>query len=421
MFEYFFEHSRYLNLIGIIVVLAIAWLFSKNRPKINYCLILNALLVQIALAFFTLKTSLGQTIVGGLAAGVIKLYQYAEHGARFLFGSLAVDQAPWGFIFAFKVLPIGIFFGALIGLLFHFRILQLVTAPITRLLYPLFGTSAAETLCAVANSILGQTEAPLLIRKYLSRMTKSEILTVMVSGMGTISAPLLSVYAAMGVPVTYLLSASVMSIPVTILISKMLLPETQETETQKGLSDVDADKGRNVLQAISDGTNDGLALALAVGAMLITTISLIYFSNGIIGAIVSGLQYLGTALGLSFKMPLITLESILGTIFKPVAWLLGLSSDEVHKAADLLGVKLGFNEMIAYSSMVKTELSQRAVALLTIALCGFANFSSIGIQVAGIGALAPEKRPTLTELGLLAVLGATLANLLNAFVAGLLI
>jgi CNT family concentrative nucleoside transporter len=419
MMEYFFEHNRYLNIVGILVVLGVAWIFSRDRSKIKYTSLFNAFLLQIALAFITLKTGIGQYIVGKLAHGITQLYLYAEYGSKFLFGSLAVPQDPWGFVFAFRVLPIVIFFGALIALLFHYRIIQAVTTPITRVLYPLLGTSAAETLCAVANSFLGQTEAPLLIRNYLSTLTRSEMLTVMVAGMGTISGPLLSVYAAMGVPVIYLLSASVMSIPTTILISKMLLPETQEPETKHGLHAVPTEKGRNVFDALGSGTHDGLQLALAVGAMLIAFISLIAFGNGILGWLSFQLQHLLDFLHIQYTIHPITLEGILGTLFAPVGWLMGLSSDELFKAGQLLGIKLGINEMVAYAEMVKMSLSDRAVALLSVALCGFANFSSIGIQLAGIGALAQEKRSTLSELGLLAVLGGTLSNLLNAFVVGL--
>jgi CNT family concentrative nucleoside transporter len=419
--NYFLEHNRYLNLFGIILVLGCAWIFSANKKQINYRSLLTALGLQVLLAFLTLRTGLGYAIVGKLAEGVSALYRYGEQGAEFLFGALSQIQAPWHFVFAFRVLPVIVFFGALMALLFHYNIVQKLTAPITRVLYPLLGTSAAETLCAVANSFLGQTEAPLLIRHYLARLTRSELLTVMVSGMATISGPILGVYAAMGVPAVYLLSSSVMAIPAAILLSKVLVPETQEVETQHGLAVSKIPEGTNVFGALAQGTSDGLQLALAVGAMLIAFIALIACINGLLGVLSTGLTSLFSLVGLSWKVPALSLQAIFNVLFAPIGWLLGLSGEEIFKAAELIGLRLSVNEMVAYSTMLTMGLSQRAVALLTFALCGFANLSSIGIQVAGIGALAPEQKKNLSQLGLYAVLGGTLANLLCAFVAGLML
>lgn len=419
--EYILEHRRYLNIVGIFLVLACAWFFSRNRNRINLRVVVNGLALQVLIAFLTLKTAIGQACVTAIAGGITHLYLYAEEGSRFLFGSLSQAQEPWGFIFAFRVLPVIIFFAAFIALLLHYRILQLITLPINFILYRLLGTSAAETLCSISNCFLGQTEAPLLVRGYLHSMTQSEILTVMVSGMGTISGPLLAVYAAMGVPLVYLLSASAMAIPATIVISKILLPETHHPETARGLHTLAGDEERTVFDAIAIGTSDGLRLALAVGAMLIASVALIAAANGVLGWFSTMLQHWAMLGGLAWKIPTLTLQSIFGYAFAPVGWLLGLTGDEMLRAGELLGIKLSINEMVAYATMVGSGLSTRAVALLTFALCGFANFSSIGIQIAGIGALAPDQQKTLSRLGLRAVLGSTLANLLSAFIVGLMI
>lgn len=419
MIEYFLEHKRYLNLLGIIVILGVAWLCSSRRKRISYKLVVNALLLQGFIALVTLRIPFGQKMVGILAQGITSLYGYAEEGARFLFGPLVLIQEPWGFLFAFRVLPIIVFFGALIALLFHYRIIHRIAAPINRIVYPLLGTSAAETLCAVTNSFLGQTEAPLLIRGYLPSMTRSELLTVMVSGMGTMSGPLLAVYAAMGVPIVYLLSASVMAIPSTILISKILMPEIEEPKTMGGLHVLEAEEGRTLFDALAIGTSDGLRLALAVGAMLIAFVALIACVNGLLGGLSTLLQFCATALGSSITIPPFTLHALFGIIFAPIGWLLGLSGNELMRAGEILGLKLSVNEMVGYAEMVSAHLSPRATALLTFALAGFANFSSIGIQVGGIGALAPTQQKVLGALGTRAVLGGTLSNLLSAFIAGL--
>lgn len=400
-----------MNLIGIVVILGIAWLCSHNRTKINLKTIGAAFLLYGALAVFVLKTSLGIAIIGKIADGAWYLYTAAEEGISFVFGNQITNPSgPWGFIFAIKVLPIIIFFGALMSLLFHWGVVQRFVGAINYLLQPLLGTSGAETLCAVANSFLGQTEAPLLIRHYIKDMTKSEIMLVMISGMGTISGSILVVYAAIGVPIMYLLSASVMAIPATIIISKILYPETEHPKTMKG-AQVELDvTTSNALEAIAAGTSDGLQLALNVGAMLIAFIALIGLINSLLGVIC-------VALGL----PLITLQTVFGYIFAPFGWLLGLSGGEIMTAGELIGMKVAVNEMVAFTDMVTKSLSPRAVALLTYALCGFSNFSCIGIQIGGIGALAPSKRGVLSELGFRAVLGGTLANLLSAMVAGLLL
>lgn len=422
-FQYFIDYNRYLNIIGIFVILLIAFLFSKNRSKISYKLIISALSLQFLIGICVLKTDLGQAFVGLIAKGVNKIYMFADCGTNFVFGNLTKTEMPWGLIFAFKILPIFIFFAALTSLLFHFGIVQICVSGINFLLRPILGTSGAETLCAVANSFLGQTEAPLLIRNYLNSMTKSEMFVVMVSGMATISGAVLALYSspAFSIPAKHLLAASVMGVPASILIAKIILPETETPETAKGAKITFERKTNNVFDAIASGTSDGLWLAINVGAMLIVFISLIGFLNFFLDFGSTKINELLVYLGTDFEIPKISLGYIFETIFSPFTYLLGLSGTDLTNGAELLGTKVSVNELVAYSKVSSMHLSERTTAIMTYALCGFANFSSIGIQIGGIGALVPEKRHWLTELGLIAVLASSLANLLSAAIAGILL
>lgn len=416
LFAYLLEYNRYWNGIGIAAILLIAFLFSKNRAAINFKLVRNALILQFLTAFAMLKTVSGQRVVQTIANIVNSLYQFADKGSSFIFGNLTDPAESWGFIFGFKVLPIIIFFGALMSWLFYAGVVQRFVSAISYVVRPLLGTSGSETLCAIANSFLGQTEAPLLVRSYLHGMTKSEMMLVMISGMATISGAILAVFAAMGVPVVHLLTASVMGIPASILISKIIYPETELSETAAGATAQFSSDAKNSIDAISTGTSDGLQLALNVGAMLISFLSLLALIDAALGY---GSTLVNTYLGLG--IPVMSLNWIFSYIFAPFGYMLGLTGEEALKAGQLLGTKVSINELIAYSEMVTMNLSDRAQALLTYALCGFSNFSCIGIQVGGIGALVPEKRAWLCELGLYAVLGGALANLLSAMVVGLIL
>lgn len=415
MFTYFLENNHYLSLISIFLILATAFIFSKKRSKINYRLIATALLMQFGLALVILKTAIGQNVFNKISSAFSALYQFADKGTAFVFGRLADVSGPWGMVFAIKIVPITIFFAALTSLLFHLQIIQVFVKIVSMLLCPLFGTSGAETLCAVANSMLGQTEAPLLIKNYLERMTNSEILVVMISGMATLSGPLIAVYGSIGVPMLHLLCAGVMSIPGAILISKILLPETEEPQTQHGKPlDMKSDT-TNMIDAITIGTIDGLKLSAIIVAILITFISLIALTNFLLKTIG---YYTINQLGFGFKL---SLKNIFGIIFGPIAYLLGIESADVATAGALLGKKLVVNEFIAYSQMITTKISERTMIIMTYALAGFANFACIGIQVGGIGALAPSKRSLLSKYGTTALLGGTLVNLLNAAIAALLV
>lgn len=414
-YEYLLANNHYLSLTSIFLILIIAIAFSNNKSKINFKLIGIALAMQFGLALFILKTSIGQSIFEKISQGFSALYQFADKGTAFVFGRLADISGPWGMIFAIKIVPITIFFAALTALLFHLQVIQIFVKLVSMLLCPLFGTSGAETLCAVANSMLGQTEAPLLIKNYLPRMTNSEILVVMISGMSTLSGPLLAVYGSIGVPMLHLLCASVMSIPGAILISKILMPETETPETLNGGSVEMKSDTNNVIDAISAGTIEGLKLAAIVVAILITFISMIALANSLLKTIG---YYTINQLGFTFKL---SLKNIFGAIFGPIAYFLGIECGDIEMAGTLLGKKLVINEFIAYSQMVTTKISQRTLVIMTYALAGFANFACIGIQVGGIGAIAPSKRVLLSQFGTRALFGATLVNLLNAAIAALLI
>lgn len=401
--------AKGISIVGILLILGCAYLFSNNRKAIRSSFIVKALTLQMILAYLILHTSGGKRIFDSLANGFQKVYQFADQGASFVFGSLSDASQPWGWIFGVKVIPIIIFFGALTSLLFHLRIVQYVVHVIALIVRPLLGTTGSETLCAAANSMLGQTEAPLLIKDYLPSMNDSQLLVVMVSGMATLSGSILAVYGGMGVPMSHLLAASVMAIPGSLLIAKMLIPDTEKV-VEGDASGIVEPTTKNVLDAISVGTIDGMRLAVNVAAMLIVFISMIALLNYLLGAVT----------GMIFATP-ITLDSIFGKLFSSVAYFLGVASQDLETAGALLGKKLVINEFVAYDGLVKATVTERTRAILTYALCGFSNFSCIGIQIGGIGALAPEKRTALTRLGMIALLGGTLTNFLNAAIAALFI
>lgn len=403
-FEWFVLDNHYLSLIGIASILGVACLFSSRRKAISIKLIFSALAMQAVLATFILKTEIGKTIFTSISHGVEALYRFSDQGCAFVFGKIADSSGPWGSIFAIKALPVIIFFGALMALLFHIGVVQILVKGIAIIIRPILGTSGAETLSVAANSMMGQTEAPLLIKNYLARMTDSEMTTVMVSGMAHLSGALLAIYGLMGIPIVHLLSASIMAIPGAILISKLLTPETEKPDTLGSKSVAIPRESKNVLDAISTGTTDGLKLAVNVAAMLIAFISLM----ALVDAVLMGLTGMG-------------LNDVFAKLFFGVAYLIGIPLSECKTAGTLLGQKLVVNEFVAYGTMVKQVLSSRTVAILTYAIAGFSNFSCIGIQIGGIGAICPAKRETLARLGLRALLGGTLTNLLNAAIASLFI
>jgi len=421
LLTYMLEHNRWMNLVGIGVILFLLWSSSVKRAHINYKLVFNGLLLQFLIGFFVLKTTIGQAIVGSISGAVSTLYVAAAQGSGFIFGNLIDQTGPWGFIFGIKVLPIIIFFGAFMSLCFYTGVVQKLVDLVSIIIRPLLGTSGAETVCAIANSFLGQTEAPLLIRHYLKDMTKSEILVVMISGMATISGAILVVFASMGVPAVHLLSASVMAIPASIVVAKILYPETEKPKTMSGVVAENTAHADNALDAIATGTIDGLQLALNVGAMLISFLALIGLLNYVLSQGSFMINGMLASVNSAWHIPELSMQLIFSYIFAPFGYLFGFTGAEALQAGQLIGTKIAVNEVVAFGQMVDMQLSERAVNILTYALCGFSNFSCIGIQIGGIGALVPEKRAVLTQFGMRTVFGAALANILSAMMAGILL
>lgn len=422
-FNYFIEFNRWRSLLGIIFIIFGASLFSEKKSAINIKLVISGILMHLAFAIFALKTTIGQIFIYYISSAIASLYGAANNGISFVFGSLGDASSSLGFIFAFQILPVIVFFGAFMSLLFHIGIIQRIVGFISYLVKPILGTTGPETLCAVANSFLGQTEAPLLIKNYLKDMSRSEFFVVMVSGMGSISGAILAVFSGMGIPAKHLLAASIMSIPASIIISKILIPEINPIES-KDIQDKENNfkisnnnSSANFIDAISQGTIDGLNLALNVGAMLIAFLSLLYICNMCLKSLSLFINFY-----ISF-FPIVTLDSIFSFICLPFGWLLGFSGKELYLSSELIGTKVAVNELIAYSKLLNNTnvLSTRSTAIITYALCGFSNFSCIGIQIGGIGALVKNKRKLLSSLGIKAVFAATLANILSALVANILI
>lgn len=405
--------SRFIGLIGIAVLLLIAYVFSDNRKKINWRLVITGIGIQVLFALFILKVPVGQKIFSSLGNAITGLLDFTKEGTSFLFGSLA-DSDQVGFVFALSTLPTIIFFSALMGILYYLGIMQFIIKYISLVFSKILGTSGAESLNSVGNIFLGQTEAPLLIKPYISKMTKSEIMAVMTGGMATVAGGVMAGYIAMGIDASQLLAASIMAAPAGLVFAKILVPETETPETIDSANIDLENNNANVIDAAATGASEGLQLALNVGAMLIAFVALIALVNFLISW-VCGL----------FGAPYINLDWILGRLFSPIAFLMGIPGQDVFTAGSLLGQKLAINEFVAYaglSDLIKAgALAPRTISILTFALCGFANFSSIAIQIAGIGGIAPDKKGLISKLGLRALLGGSLATIMTATIAGLLI
>ena len=403
------------SVLGIVVLLIIAVLFSNNRKAINLRTVLGALAIQIGFAALILYVPYGRDALQATANGVSNVIAYGNEGINFVFGGLA-DPSNVGFIFAVKVLPIIVFFSGLISVLYYLGIMQVVIKVIGGALQAALGTSKAESMSAAANIFVGQTEAPLVVRPYIKNMTQSELFAIMAGGTASIAGSVMAGYAGMGVPLTYLIAASFMAAPAGLLFAKILFPQTEQFTDKQPETD-DSEKPTNVLEAMAGGASAGMQLALHVGAMLIAFVGLIALINGILGGV-----------GGWFGYGDLTLQSIFGWIFKPLAYLIGVSWDESAIAGQMIGMKLAVNEFVGYLEFAKylqpdtaVVLSEKTKAIITFALCGFANFSSIAILIGGIGGMAPNRRGDVARLGLKAVGAGTLANLMSATIAGLFI
>jgi len=404
------ELDRFRGLLGVAAILGLAWLLSENRRAISLRMVLGGLGMQAALGYLLLRFEAGRTALDAAGRWVESVLACAEAGARFVFGDKLVDPAgPAGFVFAFRVLPTIVFAAALFAVLYHLGIMQVVVRAFAWVTARVLGSSGAETLNAAASIFLGQTEAPLVIRPYLARLTRSELAVVMVSGMGLVSGGILGAYLAAGCESRDLLTAILMSFPATIYLTKIAIPETGVPETL-GTTRVSNERiDDNVLDAAARGTREGLMLAANVAAMLISFTALVTLVNLALGGI-------GHWLG----APELSLQGLLGMALEPLAWLLGVPRQDCRAVGAVLGTRTVLNELIAYGDLggLKATLDPKSFSLATIALCGFANISSIGIQLGGIGALIPERRAELAQLAVKVLVISTLANFLSAAIAG---
>ena len=400
--------ERLLSLVGLVVIMGIAYLFSTDRKAIRGKTVAWGLALQLLFALFVLKTTIGQTVFAWVGDKINRLLQFSFVGSQFLFGKLGLPGGGGdniGFIFAFQVLPTIVFIAALFAILYYLGVMQLVVKLFAQVMTRLMGASGAESLNVAASIFMGQTEAPLTIRPYLNNMTRSELMTVMTSGMAHISGGIMGAYIAFGVEAKHLLAAVIMTAPGTILLAKMLVPETEVPETAGTVKLVVPRTDANIIGAAARGTGEGLNLALNVGAMLISFLALVALVNALLGLV--GLK----------------LETLLGYVFGPLALIMGVPAKDALVVGNLLGTRTVLNELIAYSQLgpLKQSLDPRSFTIATYALCGFANFSSIGIQIGGIGALAPERRNDLAQLGFRALVAGTFANFMTACIAGLLL
>jgi concentrative nucleoside transporter, CNT family len=410
---YLVEH--FTGILGMFTVLGLAYAFSANRRAIRYKTVAWGLGLQIAFAFLIMQWEYGRLFFEKLGAAANWLLDFAYYGTSFVFGDLGQKNSPRGFYFAFQALPTIIFIAALFAVLYYLGIMQLVVKAAARVMTSLMGASGAESLNVAASIFMGQTEAPLTIRPFLPEVTRSELMTIMTSGMAHVSGGMMAAYIGYGIQAKHLLAAVIMTAPGTILLAKILVPETEKPLTAGRVEIAPMEQDVNILGAISRGTVDGLHLALNVAAMLISFIALIYLVDGCFGAAHNALASHGVAWFPS------SVEQIFGWIFSPLAWLIGIPWRDCPAIGNLLGLRMVTNELVAFQRLgpMQTTLDPRSYTIATFALCGFANFSSIGIQIGGIGALAPNKRTELAQLGIRALIAGTMANLMSASIVGI--
>jgi CNT family concentrative nucleoside transporter len=430
----FSTNSLLRGILGMLVLLIIAFLLSSNRRAINWKTVGIGLAFQLIIAIGVLKVGFVKTGFEAVGKLFIEILEYTKAGSEFLFGGM-MNIESFGFIFAFQVLPTIIFFSALTSVLFYLGIIQFIVKGMAKVLTKLLGISGAESLSVAGNIFLGQTEAPLLIKAYLEKMTRSEILLVMIGGMATVAGAVLAAYigflggddpALKLIYAKHLLAASVMAAPGAIVISKILYPQTEKIDNNVKVSQ---DKiGSNILDAIANGTTEGLKLAVNVGAMLLVFVAFIAMINGIFGWI-GDVTSLNDWMAVNTPYSRFSLEAILGTVFAPLMWLIGVAKEDMMLMGQLLGIKLAASEFIGYIQLADLKNAANAshlaydksIIMATYMLCGFANFASIGIQIGGIGSLAPGQRKTLSEFGIKALIGGTIASLISATIAGMLI
>jgi CNT family concentrative nucleoside transporter len=396
-----------ISLLGVCLLPLVAWLFSSNRKAVNPRTVFGAFAIQAIIGGFVLYVPAGKQIVEVLAIGVSNVLVYSQAGIDFLFGGLVGGSL--GFVFALNVLPVIVFFSSLITVLYYLGIMDWIVKLIGGFLQKVLGTSRPESLSAAANIFIGQTEAPLVVKPFLPKMTDSELFAIMVGGMASIAGSVMAGYAGLGVDIKYLLAASFMAAPGGLMMAKLVMPETEEPNNDLVTVTSEEDTHVNIFDAAAAGALTGLQIALAVGAMLLAFIALIAMLNGILSWF-TGL----------FGVDGVTIEIMLGYAFQPVAWMLGVPWHEANTAGSFIGQKLVLNEFVAFVNFadVIDTLTPKTQAIITFALCGFANFSSIAICLGGIGTLAPSRHKDLARLGMKALMAATLANLMSAALAG---
>ncbi len=407
--------GRFTGILGVLTMLGLAFAFSTNRKAIRIKTVAWGLGLQLVFAIFVLKVDFGRVAFQKAGDAVTKLLGYSYAGAHFVFGDLAKPGSQLGY-FAFGVLPTVIFVCALFAILYHIGVMQIVIRIFAWVMTRVMGASGAESLNVAASIFMGQTEAPVTIRPFLPNLTHSELMTVMTSGMAHVSGGIMAAYIAFGIDPKHLLSAVIMTAPGTLLMAKMLVPETEQALTAGRVIMSEEQKQtehhENLLGAIARGTSDGLHMALNIGAMLIAFLALVASMDGIMGGIHHWISWFPSSL-----------ESIFGAIFAPIAWVIGIPWHDCPAIGNLLGTRMVLNELVAFSMLgpQRAALDPRSFTIATFALCGFANLSSIGIQIGGIGALAPNKKSELARLGLRAMLAGTMANLMSASIAGMLL
>jgi concentrative nucleoside transporter, CNT family len=408
--------GRFAGVLGMIVLVGLAYLFSTARKEIKLKTVLWGLGLQLAFGVFVLKFAVGRLIFQAAGDAVNKLLSFAFSGSEFVFGPLGTRGSSIGFIFAFQVLPTIIFIAAVFAFLYHIGVMQLFIRAFAWVMTRVMGASGAESLDIAASIFMGQTEAPLTIRPFLNKLTKSELMCVMTCGMAHVSGGIMAAYIASGVEAKHLLTAVIMTAPGTLLMAKMLVPETEQPLTAGRVQMPDMEKEANFLGAISRGTSDGLQLAINVGAMLISFIALLALVDYLVGGAHNWLF----AHNVHWFPE--SLEQLFGWIFSPIAWLIGIPWKDASTVGYLLGTRMSVNEVVAFAKLgqLRGTLDPRSFTIATFALCGFANFSSIGIQIGGIGALAPEQRGQLAKFGIRAMLAGTMANLMSACIVGIL-
>lgn len=423
--------DRFTGIIGIVLILGLAYLWSNNRKAINYRTVLTGILLQIVLAVFILKVPLGQEIFYWIGKAINKILDFSKEGAAFVFGdltkvtSILPENMQKSGMFIFILMPTIIFVCILVAIAYHIGLMQRVVAVIAKFVHWLMRVSGSEALSNVASAFVGQVEAQIMIKPYLAGMTRSELMASMTGSMACIAGGVMAIYISMGVPASYLLAASLMAAPGALVISKIIYPETEVSET-KGVVKLEIKKEHsNLMDAISNGATDGMKISLNVVAMLIGVIALIALVDALLGYFGNFLSWTGLSLDLiGIDVTHLTLKGIFGAIFSIFAWTMGVPFAEAQTVGSLMGTKMVINEFVAYSDLTPMlhsgALSAKSIIIASFALCGFANFSSVAIQLGGIGALAPSRRADVAKLGIKAMIAGTMASYISAALAGIL-